>query len=690
MQISVVFDVINNATQPLRNIEKNLSGVMRAMNKVQGCMWKFNQTSELFERMGNTVAQLSQPFRDFEQQMAELSDITGIVGGDLKRLGEVARRTGIESGLGATGAVKAFALLASQIDVDKIGMDGLIELQQRTITLAQAGGLSLEDAANAMAGTINQFGLQASEANRVINVMAAGSKYGAAEVNDLAMSFKVVGAAANAAGLKVEDVAGATEALSQNNLKGAEAGTALRNILLKMQTTLKVNFSKTSLAEALDKLKPKYRDAAYMAKVFGMENMAAAQFLIANSDAVAEMTKHVTDTNVAAEQAATNTDTWNQRLKVQAARFNEWSMRLTEHSTGIMNFIQTTSQLTSMLTSLSPLFAGIGTVVRGTIGAFGFVIGKVGTMVKFMQGLHIATRLSAFWTLICSKAQMAAAFMTDLWSKRTIMATAIQSGFVKALRFVKVAMIQGLLPALGGIIASTWAWTVALLANPVTWIVLGIMALVAAVVLCWNKFAGFRAVILTIWDAIKGFGKAVFQWIVAPFKAAYSLISGVVKAIGTLFKGGSLKDAGKNVAEGFSGAVDAYAAPVKTAAETATGISGNYDRHLAEERAKQAEKEREKEAKKGQSATMPGMEGLGRMDMGNISSMPQDEPSMTAAPSASSNVSVTYNPVINVSGDLTQKGREDLLKTLRDSAAEITEIIKEQLRKEGRGSYAVS
>ena len=529
MQITVIFDVINKATRPLREIDKNFRGITRTMSQVQGCMWKFNQTSELFQRMGQTVSQISQPFRDFEQSMADLSALTGLVGDDLKRLGEVARKTGVDSGLGATGAVEAFKLLASQIQVDDIGMDGLIKLQKETITLSQAAGMSMADAANAMAGTINQFGLQADEANRVINVLAAGSKYGAAEIPDLALSFKVVGAAANAAGLNIESTAGAIEVLSKNNLKGAEAGTAVRNILLKMQTEMGVDFNKTSLSEALTKLKPKYKDAAYMSKLFGMENMAAAQFLVANADKVADMTTKVTDTRTATEQAAISTDTWNHRLKVQAARFNEWSMRLTETAPGILNFIQVGSQGLSMLTSLAPLFSGVLAGVKGvasvTIGA-AQGIGKVAKAGRLMSaalnagklstytslvarygmagriaaaGIWMknaavtawnaigtaanavtsrafwltlrhatATKLSALWTAICSKAQLVGAAITSLWSKRTAIATILQGGLTKALGLAKVTMLTGIIPALTGVIASTWAWTAALLANPIT------------------------------------------------------------------------------------------------------------------------------------------------------------------------------------------------------------------------------
>ena len=79
-------------------------------------------------------------------------------------------------------------------------------------------------------------------------------------------------------GLDVESTAGALEVLSQANLKGSEAGTALRNIILKLNTELGVNLAETSLGTALEALKPKLTDATYLSKLFGMENIAAAQF----------------------------------------------------------------------------------------------------------------------------------------------------------------------------------------------------------------------------------------------------------------------------------------------------------------------------------------------------------------------------------------------------------------------------
>lgn len=54
-----------------------------------------------------------------------------------------------------------------------------------------------------------------------------------------------------------------------------------------------------------------------------MENIAAAQFLIKNSDAVAEMTAQVTATNVAQEQAAIRTDTVQQMMARCQARIDD-------------------------------------------------------------------------------------------------------------------------------------------------------------------------------------------------------------------------------------------------------------------------------------------------------------------------------------------------------------------------------
>lgn len=321
------------------------------------------------QMVGETFGQLAAPAVDFEQSIADLSAITGSVGDELEDLKQTAREVGKASGLGASESANAFAILAGQIDVP---IEALKMLQRETITLAQAGALPLEDAANAVAGTINQFGMEASEASRVVNVLAAGSRAGGAEVVDLSESFKVAGAAANAAGVSIEETAGALEVLAQNNTKGAEAGTAMRNMLVAMQTRLGIDVSKTGFAgglrviqEELDKLQSPVERTTFLAKAFGRENMVAAQFLLSNADAVEEMTAAVTDTNSAMEQAEIRNDTWAHKMEVARAKIDDVLISMSSLSGSLLPMAGIIGEQVSKFSGLIPIISSASKMLQG-------------------------------------------------------------------------------------------------------------------------------------------------------------------------------------------------------------------------------------------------------------------------------------------------------------------------------------
>lgn len=321
------------------------------------------------QMVGETFGKLAAPAVDFGQSMADLSAITGSVGDELEDLKQTAREVGKASGLGASESARAFAILAGQIDVP---IESLKVLQRETITLAQAGALPLEDAANAVAGTINQFGMEASEASRVVNVLAAGSRAGGAEVVDLSESFKVAGAAANAAGISIEETAGAIEILAQNNTKGAEAGTAMRNMIVAMQTRLGIDISKTGFAgglrviqKELDKLQSPVERTTFLAKAFGRENMVAAQFLLSNADAVEEMTTAVTGTNSAMEQAEIRNDTWSHKMEVARAKIDDVLISMTSLSGSLLPMAGIIGEQVSKFAGLIPIISSASKMLQG-------------------------------------------------------------------------------------------------------------------------------------------------------------------------------------------------------------------------------------------------------------------------------------------------------------------------------------
>ena len=73
-------------------------------------------------------------------------------------------------------------------------------------------------------------------------------------------------------------------------------------------------------------------------------------------------------------------------------------------------------------------------------------------------------------------------------------------------------VIMVLIGAVATLIGVIWLLNAAMLANPVTWIVVGIMALVAAFVVLWNECEGFRNFWINLWDKIKNAVSVFIDW----------------------------------------------------------------------------------------------------------------------------------------------------------------------------------
>lgn len=84
--------------------------------------------------------------------------------------------------------------------------------------------------------------------------------------------------------------------------------------------------------------------------------------------------------------------------------------------------------------------------------------------------------------------------------------------------------------AMAPLITSVWGFTAALLANPVTWVVIAIIALIAVLVLLYNKCEWFRDGVNAVWDSILSGGRAVVDFFGGLFGAIGSGISTVLGA----------------------------------------------------------------------------------------------------------------------------------------------------------------
>jgi TP901 family phage tail tape measure protein len=391
---SWIFELYDQVSSKIVVMQKNLTSFSDQMDKAGlyledlGSKYvRLNALADGITRINDNFQSAMKPGLEFEQQIADLSAITGIAGKDLDELSKASREVGESSGLGAAGAAEAYKLLASNIDIASIGgVEGLKMLQQETIRLAQASGVDLPTAADTMANAINQFKLEAGDAARVINVLAAGAKYGASEVPDLAASLKYVGPVAGAAGVGIEQTVAALEILSQSGIKAMDAGTDLQGILVKMQTSLGMDIGKLGLPEALRLLQPRMKDVTFLTKTFGQENLKSIQTLLQNADAVQEMTDKVTGTEVAQEQAAIRTSTYNAALARQRAWFEDIKISAFNATGALIPWL---SAFTEGATGIIMLLPGLQ-VAKDTI--------------SFLTN---ATKMQALWTKIATAAQWA-------------------------------------------------------------------------------------------------------------------------------------------------------------------------------------------------------------------------------------------------------------------------------------------
>lgn len=354
------------------------SQLMGAYGDAENSSKRFNRnaqedakkTDEAYSRMGKTIAGVAGRLagfagaglslgaiitttREYGQALSDLSAITGATGAQLKSLDEAAQEMGRSTEYSASQAVEALKLMASAKPELLQTADGLTEATKSALTLAQAAGSTLPDATRTLALSLNQFGAGAQEADRYINVLAAGAKFGASEIADTAAAIKNGGVAAAQAGVGFETLNAAIQVLAEREIKGGEAGTALRNVILALEkgTDKTLKPSVVGLSGALDNLSKKNLSTAQAVKLFGVENINVASVLVDNRSKLNALTLALTGTQTAHEQAAIRVNNLNGDIMGLTSAFEGMIIKIGQSSTGpLRSGIQSVTDGINLLT----------------------------------------------------------------------------------------------------------------------------------------------------------------------------------------------------------------------------------------------------------------------------------------------------------------------------------------------------
>ena len=326
-----------NATRKLR---KEITTLDKRLKKVDASTGQFQRSvgnyPKVFGKAGNAlrsmglaigglaiIRNIATTIKSFDQSMANLSSITGATGKDLDFFKEKAIELGSSTTLSANQVAEGFKLIASAKPELLEDAAALALVTEQSIILAEAAGIDLPIAAQSLALSLNQFGAGADEASKFIDVLAAGSKKGAGDINFLNGAMLKVGGAADAAGLSFVDTVAVLETLAPVLGSGEEAGTKFRNILANLQKEglgfasgqFNINEAIAETNEMLNAIQDPAEKAATRIKLFGKQNDAAGIQLLNNTKALEAFQISLDENGIALEQQKINNDTFQGSLK---------------------------------------------------------------------------------------------------------------------------------------------------------------------------------------------------------------------------------------------------------------------------------------------------------------------------------------------------------------------------------------
>ncbi|WP_162595953.1 phage tail tape measure protein [Bacillus sp. CGMCC 1.16541] len=173
---------------------------------------------------------------EFEAQLSSIKAVSGATESQMTQLSALAIEMGAKTKFSATEAARGIEELVkagvSMTDVVNGGLEG-------ALSLAVAGELELADAAEIASTALNAFKADALSVPQAANILAGAANASATSVGELKFGLAAVASVASGVGLSFNDTTTALAAFAQNGLKGSDAGTSLKTMLMNLSPSTK-------------------------------------------------------------------------------------------------------------------------------------------------------------------------------------------------------------------------------------------------------------------------------------------------------------------------------------------------------------------------------------------------------------------------------------------------------------------
>lgn len=302
-------------SRQVRDGARDLDGLTRSAGSAEGSVKRFRSAIAMATAAVAAMAGTVQVIAGFDRSMGRLAAVTRATSGELDQMRRIARELGSTTEFTARQAADGLTFL---------GMAGFSAAESMAaipavLDLATAASMDLARAADISSNIMSAFGVAASDAAQVADLLAAASSSANTNVDQLGEAMKFAGPVASALGVSMADTAAAIGVLSDAGIQGGMAGTSLRTIMSSLVNPTKqaaealagmgialddVNPRTVSLVDIMDRLEAGGISAAEAMTIFGQRGGPAILALTSQTGSLRSLTDALSDVDGRAGEMA--------------------------------------------------------------------------------------------------------------------------------------------------------------------------------------------------------------------------------------------------------------------------------------------------------------------------------------------------------------------------------------------------
>lgn len=460
---AVALQKIGATGEKLKNVGSSIEGVGKKLMPVTASV-------------GGLGAAAVKVAADFDSGMSQVAAVSGATGKELDALREKAREMGSKTKFSASEAAEAMNYMAMAGWKTGDMLDGI----EGIMNLAAASGEDLATTSDIVTDALTALGLSAKDSGHFADILAAASSNANTNVSMMGETFKYCAPVAGALGFTAEDTAEAIGLMANAGIKSSQAGTAMRTMLtsltgevtfvgdafgeLTIQTT-NTDGSMRSLGDILADCRVAFSQMSESEQAVNAEALvgknAMSGFLAVMNAAPADIEKLNSAINNCDGTAEKMAETMQDNLA---------------------------GQLTILKSQLEELAISIGEILMPSIRQ---IVSWIQGLVDWLNGLDEGTK-----KIIVTIALVAAAIAPVLIVIGKVV------GAIGTIMTV-IPQIAGAISSVVGFVSDTVIPAITAVVAAIGWVPIAIAAVIAIIILLWNKCEWFREAVTAVWEAIK-------------------------------------------------------------------------------------------------------------------------------------------------------------------------------------------